>query len=84
MIFFTGHILVAFEFTINILVAGRQSETRNGRVGKCKTTAKVAAACETSTRIGSTARSFPRAFRPGRMSKFNTNRTYAKKTGFLQ
>ncbi len=35
---------------INILVAGGQSETLNGRGGKRKTTAKVAAACETSTR----------------------------------
>ncbi|NET17197.1 MAG: IS200/IS605 family element transposase accessory protein TnpB [Okeania sp. SIO1H6] len=34
---------------INILVAGGQSETLNGRGGKCKTTAKVAAANETST-----------------------------------
>ncbi|NEO52185.1 MAG: transposase [Okeania sp. SIO3B5] len=30
---------------INILVAGGQSETQNGRGGKRKTTAKVAAAC---------------------------------------
>ncbi|WP_237395965.1 zinc ribbon domain-containing protein [Okeania sp. KiyG1] len=30
---------------INILVAGGQSETLNGRGGKRKTTAKVAAAC---------------------------------------
>jgi len=35
---------------INILVAGGQSETLNGRGGKRQTTAKVAAACETSTR----------------------------------
>ncbi|MGD1699715.1 RNA-guided endonuclease InsQ/TnpB family protein [Dapis sp. BLCC M229] len=41
---------------INILVAGGQSETLNGRGGKQKTTAKVAAACETSTRRGATAR----------------------------
>ncbi|NEN92577.1 MAG: IS200/IS605 family element transposase accessory protein TnpB, partial [Okeania sp. SIO3H1] len=41
---------------INILVAGGQSETLNGRGGKCKTTAKVAAASETSTRRGVTAR----------------------------
>ena len=41
---------------INILVAGGQSETLNGRGGKCKTTAKVAAASETSTRQGATAR----------------------------
>ncbi len=34
---------------INILVAGGQSETLNGRGGKHKTTVKVAAACETST-----------------------------------
>ncbi|NEO57821.1 MAG: hypothetical protein F6K54_35070 [Okeania sp. SIO3B5] len=37
---------------INILVAGGQSETLNGRGGERKTTAKVAAACETSTRRG--------------------------------
>ncbi|MDY7007883.1 MAG: RNA-guided endonuclease TnpB family protein [Cyanobacteriota bacterium] len=41
---------------INILVAGGQSETKNGRGGKRKTSAKVAAACETSTRRGATAR----------------------------
>ncbi|NEN89861.1 MAG: IS200/IS605 family element transposase accessory protein TnpB [Okeania sp. SIO3H1] len=41
---------------INILVAGGQSETLNGRGGKQKTTAKVAAACEASTRRGATAR----------------------------
>ncbi|WP_237397267.1 transposase [Okeania sp. KiyG1] len=41
---------------INILVAGGQSETQNGRGGKRKTTAKVAAACERSTRRGATAR----------------------------
>ncbi|MDJ0520046.1 MAG: RNA-guided endonuclease TnpB family protein [Trichodesmium sp. MO_231.B1] len=35
---------------INILVAGGQSETKNGRGGKRKTTVKVAAANETSTR----------------------------------
>ncbi len=35
---------------INILVAGGHSETENGRGGKHKTTAKVAAAGETSTR----------------------------------
>ncbi|NET47140.1 RNA-guided endonuclease TnpB family protein [Okeania sp. SIO2B3] len=35
---------------INILVAGGQSETLNGRGGKRKTTAKVAAANEVSTR----------------------------------
>ena len=44
-----------------MLVAGGQFETKNGRFGKCKTTAKVAAACETSTRIGATARLFPPA-----------------------
>ncbi|MDE5089071.1 MAG: hypothetical protein O4805_18880 [Trichodesmium sp. St16_bin2-tuft] len=43
-------------------------QTKNGLLGKCKTTAKVAAAFETSTRIRATARLFPRAFRPGRMS----------------
>ena len=41
---------------INILVAGGQSETLNGRGGKRKTTAKVAAVNETSTRRGATAR----------------------------
>ena len=41
---------------INILVAGGQSETKNGRGGKRKTSVKVAAACETSTRRGATAR----------------------------
>ncbi|NES08018.1 MAG: transposase, partial [Okeania sp. SIO2F4] len=41
---------------INILVAGGQPETLNGLGGKQKTTAKVAAACETSTRRGATAR----------------------------
>ncbi|NEO53123.1 MAG: IS200/IS605 family element transposase accessory protein TnpB [Okeania sp. SIO3B5] len=41
---------------INILVAGGQSETLNGRGGKRKTTVKVAAACETSTRRGAMAR----------------------------
>ncbi|MDE5124627.1 MAG: hypothetical protein O4965_33240 [Trichodesmium sp. St19_bin1] len=45
----------------NILLAGRQSETKNGRVSNCKTTAKVGTACETSTRIGATARLFLRA-----------------------
>ena len=44
-----------FEFTINILVAARQSETKNGPGSKCKTTAKVATACETLTRIGARA-----------------------------
>ena len=52
----------------NILVAGGHTETKNRRVGKCKTTAKVAAACETSTQRGATARLLPSAFRPGRMS----------------
>ncbi len=41
---------------INILVAGGQSETLNGRGGKHQTTVKAAAACETSTPRGSTAR----------------------------
>ena len=43
------------------LVAGGYLETKNGRVGKCKTTATVAAARKTSTCIGATARLFPRA-----------------------
>ncbi|NET41079.1 MAG: hypothetical protein F6K15_32120 [Okeania sp. SIO2B3] len=41
---------------INILVAGGQSETLNGRGGKRKTTAKVAAVNEVSTHRGATAR----------------------------
>ncbi|GGA43317.1 RNA-guided endonuclease TnpB family protein [Okeania sp. KiyG1] len=41
---------------INILVAGGQLETKNGRGGKRKTSVKVAAAYETSTRRGATAR----------------------------
>ena len=41
---------------INILVAGGQSETLNGQGGKHETTAKVAAACEMSTRRGAKAR----------------------------
>nr|WP_293096988.1 zinc ribbon domain-containing protein [Okeania sp. SIO2F4] len=41
---------------INILVAGGQPETKNGRGGQRQTTAKVAAAYETSTRRGATAR----------------------------
>ncbi len=39
----------------NILVAGGQSETLNGHGGQGETTAKVAAACEMSTRRGATA-----------------------------
>ena len=49
------------------LVAVGPTETLNGQVGKHKTTAKVAAACEMSTRRGAKARLFPRAFRLGRM-----------------
>ncbi len=41
---------------INILVAGGHSETKNGRGGKRKTSVKVAAANETSTHRGATAR----------------------------
>ena len=41
---------------INILVAGGHSETKNGRGGKRQTSVKVAAASETSTRRGVTAR----------------------------
>ncbi len=41
---------------INILVAGGQSETKNGRGDKLKTTAKVAAVDETSTHRGASAR----------------------------
>ena len=54
---------------VNILVAGGHTETFNGRGGKHKTTFKVVAACDMSTRRGVKARLFPRAFRPGRMSK---------------
>jgi len=39
-----------------MLVAGGQSETKCGIVGQYKTTAKVATACEMSTRRGATAR----------------------------
>ncbi len=41
---------------INILVAGWQFKTLNGRGGKRKTTVKAAAANETSTHRGATAR----------------------------
>ncbi|MDE5109591.1 MAG: hypothetical protein O4808_21875, partial [Trichodesmium sp. St17_bin3_1_1] len=52
------------------LVAGRQSETKGRLRGKCKTTAKVAAACETKRQPASELRlgRNPRAFRPERMS----------------
>ena len=40
----------------NLLVAGGHTETLNGRRGKHKTTIKVAAACDMSTRRGATAR----------------------------
>jgi len=39
----------------NILVPGGDAEAKNGQVGKHKTTAKVAAACEMSTRRGTKA-----------------------------
>ncbi|MCL2936076.1 MAG: hypothetical protein MGU50_05555 [Trichodesmium sp. MAG_R02] len=45
----------------NILVVGGHTETKNGQVGQYKTTAKVVAACEISTRRGPKARLFPRA-----------------------
>ena len=51
-----------------ILVAGGVTEKKNGQVAQHKTTAKVAAACEMSTRRGATARLLPSAFRTGRMS----------------
>ena len=60
LFFFHKSCYHAFEFTINILVTGEQSETKNGLLGKCKISAKVATACETSTLIGSTSRLFPR------------------------
>uniref|UniRef100_UPI00341A0FCF zinc ribbon domain-containing protein n=1 Tax=Okeania sp. SIO2F4 TaxID=2607790 RepID=UPI00341A0FCF len=41
---------------VNILVAGRQSETKNGRGGKRKTSVKLAAVNETSTLQGVSAR----------------------------
>ncbi len=41
---------------INILVAGGHSETKNGRGGKHKTSVKLAAVNETSTRRGASAR----------------------------
>ena len=52
----------------NILVPGGPTETKNGQVGQHKTTAKIAAADEMSTRRGATGRLFSLAFRPGRMS----------------
>ena len=61
--------MMPFSSQVKILVAGGQSETVNGRVGKCNTTAKAVAACETSTHIRVTARLFLPAFRAGRMSK---------------
>ena len=52
-----GQVVIALENAArNILVAGGPTETKNGQVGQHKTTAKVAAACEMSTRIGATAR----------------------------
>ena len=45
----------------NILVVGGHTETKNGQVGQHKTTAKVAAAGEMSTRRGAKAQLFPRA-----------------------
>ncbi|MCL2937356.1 MAG: hypothetical protein MGU50_12680 [Trichodesmium sp. MAG_R02] len=54
--FFNSSCYNSFQFTGNILVAGGQLETKNRRVGKCNTTAKLAAARETSTRLGATAR----------------------------
>ena len=56
LIFFHRSCRHAFESTINIYVAGGHTETKNGLLGKCKTTAKVATACETSTRRGARAR----------------------------
>ena len=53
--------MMPFSSQVKILVAGGQFETKNGWVGKSKTTAKVAVARETSTRIGAAARLFPRA-----------------------
>ena len=47
---------------INILVAGGQSETLNGRGGQRETTVKAAAVNETSTRRGAKVRLFLRAF----------------------
>ena len=64
-----GHYIIALENAAkNILVAGGPTETKNGQVGQHKTTAKIAAANEMSTRGGATGRLFSLAFRPGRMS----------------
>ena len=41
-----------FDFARNILIAGKQSETKNRQVGQYKTIVKVAAACEMSARRG--------------------------------
>ena len=64
--------MMLFSSQVKIFVAGGQSETKNGRGGKHEIIAKVAAACEMSTRIGATARLLPSAFRPGRMSTFDS------------
>ena len=54
---------------------GGHTETKNGQIRQHKTTAKVAAACEMSTRIGATARLFKRAGAAGedvnRLGYFN-------------
>ena len=57
MSFILGLNMIASENAArNILVAGGLTETKNGQVCQYKTTAKVAAACEVSTRRGATAR----------------------------
>ena len=56
LFFFHGLCYYALYFTGNILVAGGQSEIKNGQVGQYKTTPKVAAACEVLIRRGATAR----------------------------
>ena len=57
-----------------MLVAGGQFETKNGQVDKCKTTATVAAARETSIRIGATALLFSLAFsQPGPPTEYLEN-----------
>ena len=47
----SGRSIAEENAAINILVAGGQSETLNGRGGRRKTTAKVAAADETLTHL---------------------------------
>ncbi|MDE5084692.1 MAG: hypothetical protein O4859_27220 [Trichodesmium sp. St18_bin1] len=50
-----GHSIPLENAARNILVAGEYTETKKGHRGQQNTTAKVAAACNMSTRRGTTA-----------------------------